>query len=593
MINKSSILEIFIDFVTLYPRQFGLLFLLLVFEGLVAAASILTLVPLADFMLDSSLLKPSQITRFVIDLLFLINIEPNFWIFGGLFVLINLFKGSIEIFIRYAILRVKYSVTQGLIEDALITFFKSRMEFFNTAEQGQLLNSLNKELSTIGDTLGHLAALFAQIVQISIYIAVPLWLNSQLTMIALGLALLFGAPFMLLNNVSYRLGLQNTNTANIASGILTESLGSARLILGFGRQIQTIERYIIAFENHVKVSLRSQILSNAVPKLFQPMAMLAVVIAIGISMNQHANFSELAAVMWSLVATMPILSAMLQGNVSISNFLPSYEQLVMLRNRAALLEEKPGQKHFLRLHSDIQLNNVSFKYPGRAKTLEGISLRIVKSQMTALIGESGSGKSTVADLILGLQIPDIGQIYIDGVPLSEWQQNSFRQRVGYVPQEPQLFNSSIRNNLLWSFASATESELWSALQLANADSFVKELPLGIDTIVGDRGIRLSGGQRQRIALARALVRKPELLILDEATSALDSESEKLIQNSIEKLANATTIIVIAHRLSTIAKADQVYVLNQGKIVEEGSFAELSKKTGGMLFAMLVAQSEKI
>ena len=192
---------------------------------------------------------------------------------------------------------------------------------------------------------------------------------------------------------------------------------------------------------------------------------------------------------------------------------------------------------------------------------------------------------------LGLQIPDIGEMFIDGVPLSEWQQNSFRQRVGYVPQEPQLFNSSIRNNLLWSFASATESELWSALQLANADSFVKELPLGIDTKVGDRGIRLSGGQRQRIALARALVRKPELLILDEATSSLDAESEKLIQDSIEKLANATTIIVIAHRLSTIAKADQVYVLNQGRIVEEGTFAELSKKTGGTLYDMLVAQSK--
>ena len=179
---------------------------------------------------------------------------------------------------------------------------------------------------------------------------------------------------------------------------------------------------------------------------------------------------------------------------------------------------------------------------------------------------------------------------IGGVPLHEWHQNSFRERVGYVPQDPQLFHSSIRDNLLWSFDSASESDLWNVLQLANAADFVKELPQGIDTLVGERGIRLSGGQRQRIALARALLRKPELLILDEATSALDSESEHLIQQSIEQVAHNTTILVVAHRLSTIAKADQVYVLCQGRIVEEGSFKELSAKSGGMLNAMLAAQS---
>ena len=210
--------------------------------------------------------------------------------------------------------------------------------------------------------------------------------------------------------------------------------------------------------------------------------------------------------------------------------------------------------------------------------------------MTALVGESGSGKSTVTDLVLGLQIPEQGQMLIDGVPLSEWKQNSFRERIGYVPQDPQLFHSSIRENLLWSFDGASENDLWNALKLANAEVFVKDLPQGIDTVVGDRGIRLSGGQRQRIALARALLRKPELLILDEATSALDSESESLIQQSIEKVAHNTTILVVAHRLSTIAKANQVYVLHHGQINEEGSFTALSVKSGGRLNAMLEAQS---
>ena len=157
--------------------------------------------------------------------------------------------------------------------------------------------------------------------------------------------------------------------------------------------------------------------------------------------------------------------------------------------------------------------------------------------MTALVGESGSGKSTITDLILGLQIPSSGQVLIDNIPLSEYQQNSFRERIGYVPQEPILFHMSIRENLLWANEIANEDELWTALKMSNAENFVKQLPQGIDTVVGDRGGRLSGGQRQRIALARALVRKPELIILDEATSNLDVLTEEKIVNTVLKLVN--------------------------------------------------------
>jgi ATP-binding cassette subfamily B protein len=192
----------------------------------------------------------------------------------------------------------------------------------------------------------------------------------------------------------------------------------------------------------------------------------------------------------------------------------------------------------------------------------------------------------VTDLVLGLQVPNEGLVLIDGIPLGEWDQNSFRERVGYVPQDPQLFNSSIRDNLLWSFKAAHEADLWEALRLANADAFVRDLPAGIDTIVGDRGVRLSGGQRQRLALARALLRKPDLLILDEATSSLDSDSERLIQQSIDRISRSTTLLIVAHRLSTIASADQVYVLRGGRVVEEGEFRQLSVRSGGILNAML-------
>jgi ABC-type bacteriocin/lantibiotic exporter with double-glycine peptidase domain len=579
MSKNSSIVLILNEFMTNYPRHFGTLFLLLVFEGAVAALSVLALVPLADFMLDPTLANPSRITQVVIDGLGAIGAHPNFWILGSLFVVLNFFKSSLEVAIRYAVLRIKYAVVRGLFGDALETFFKARWEFFSGSDQGKLLNTLNRELNTIGDTLGSLATLLAQTVQLGIYLAVPLWLNVQLTLTSIGLALLFCLPFLLLHGVSYRLGQRNTKTSNVAMGILSEVLGAARLILGYGRQRLAKESYIVAFDKHVKVSLRSQVLNTAVPKLYRPIAMLAVVLALGFGVQHEFQVSELAAVMWSLLAAMPILSSLLQGNITISNFLPSYEQLVSLRKSAFELEEVQGDKTFLSLERGIELKDVSFTYPGRTQTLTAINLHIRRGKMTALVGDSGSGKSTVTDLVLGLQIPEQGTVFIDGVSMKKWHQNSFRERVGYVPQDPQLFNSSIRDNLLWSFDSASENDLWNVLHLANAATFVKDLPQGIDTIVGDRGIRLSGGQRQRIALARALLRKPELLILDEATSALDSESEHLIQQSIEQVARNTTILVVAHRLSTIANADQVYVLRQGRTVEEGTYSHLAKMKG--------------
>ena len=586
--KTSSIVVIFNEFMTRYPKHFGLLFLLLVVEGAAAALSVMSLVPLADFMLDPTLEKPSRITQTVIDGLSETSLSPTFWVLGSLFVLSNFLRGTLEVAIRYAILRIKYAVSRELIGDALQTFFRARWEFFAGSDQGQLLNTMNRELSTICETLGHLATLLAQIFQLSIYLAVPLWLNPQLTLTAMVLAFAFGSPFVLLHRISYYLGKRNTDTGNVSMGILSEVLGAARLILGFARQDHARERYLAAFDRHTEVTLRSQTLATAVPRFFQPMAMLAIVISLGFALQQQARISELAAVMWSLLAAMPILSAVLQGNISISNFLPSYEQLVSLRKNATILEEIQGDRKFLRLEKGIEFKDLSFSYPGRSQTLRDLNLYIRKGQMTALVGESGSGKSTVTDLVMGLQIPEQGQVLIDGVPLGDWQQNSFRERVGYVPQDPQLFHSSIRDNLLWSFETANEHDLWDALQLANAADFVKELPQGIDTVVGDRGVRLSGGQRQRIALARALLRKPELLILDEATSALDSESERLIQQSIEQVAHDTTILVVAHRLSTIAKANQVYVLGQGRVVEEGSFSVISVRSGGLLNAMLTA-----
>jgi ATP-binding cassette subfamily B protein len=270
----------------------------------------------------------------------------------------------------------------------------------------------------------------------------------------------------------------------------------------------------------------------------------------------------------------PIIGNVISRKNVLHNFLPSYEQINYMINKAKQNVQKSGKLPFRQLSNSVEFKGVTFAYPSHGPVLKDINAVIRKGRMTAFVGESGTGKSTLVDLLIGFYEPNKGEITLDGTSLFEYNILSFRQRIGFVPQDSFLFNNTIRNNLLWSHEKATEKEVVEACKLANAHDFIMEMPNDYDTVVGDRGVRLSGGQRQRIALARALLRKPELLILDEATSSLDSQSETLIQQAIEEIAHQTTIVSIAHRLSTIAKADWIYVLEDGCIVEQGTYQEL-------------------
>lgn len=589
--ESVNIFTIFKGFIHNHPREFLLLLVLLVLEGVVASFSILAVVPFADYLIDPTLKSPSVFSRLVIDALSVIGISISFWTFGGLFFFLILVKSILTVTVRYSIIKIKYVVLKRITSNALTIFLNARWEFFSRSEQGKLLNTMYKEVGNIGDTLGYLTTFLAQFFQLIIYLTLPIFINPVLTLITISLTLFFGVPLLLLNKISYKYGKMNTELGNTYIGVITEIFSSIRIIIGFGLQTKAQNKYMDKYDELISVTLRSQMLNVIVHNLFPPLAILAIIIAMAISINSGTKISELAAVMWSLLAVLPILGGMLQTRVSINSFLPSYEQLTSLLKTAEIFKDTSGDRNFNRLERNITFKEVSFTYPGRNATLINVDLELTKGEMTALVGHSGSGKSTVIDLVLGLQVPSHGVVLIDGISLNEWDINSFRGRVGYVPQDPQLFNCSIRDNLLWSFSLASDSELEEALHLSNALDFVRNLPEGIDTVVGDRGISLSGGQRQRIALARAVLRKPELLILDEATSALDSESELLIQQSIEQVSRRTTILVIAHRLSTIAKANKVYVLKQGRIVEEGSFATLSMHPGGVLNAMLKVQQQ--
>ena len=244
------------------------------------------------------------------------------------------------------------------------------------------------------------------------------------------------------------------------------------------------------------------------------------------------------------------------------------------------IQDLPNAKILSSFEKGIQFDNVSFAYPEQeSNVLEKVNLAVPKGKVIALVGPSGSGKSTLVDLILRYHDVGSGSIKIDGIDVKDLKLFDLRRLFGLVTQEPILFNDTIYNNITFGYDDATKEEVIQAAKVANAHDFILESEHGYDTNIGDRGSKLSGGQRQRLTIARAILRNPPILILDEATSALDSKSEKLVQDSIQKVMQNRTAIIIAHRLSTIQHADQIVVLKEGRVVEQGSHTQLMSENG--------------
>ena len=369
--------------------------------------------------------------------------------------------------------------------------------------------------------------------------------------------------------------------------VIQENISLVKVVLGFGNQQKSVKDLGAAFDAHQKATIKSQVISLATGILYRPFGMLTVVIALFAARRFGIPLSETAVLLVALLQIATCIGELSMRKNCLENFFPSYEQVKKLRGQAIELKQESGSKQFQGFARELVVEKLSFAYPGHKPVLVDIDVRILKGKMVAFVGQSGAGKSTLIDMIMGFHRPVTGKILFDGIPLQDFDIHSYRRNIGYVPQVSVLFNMSIRDNMLWAYNLAIDEDVRVACHLANADEFIGKLPQGYNTLVGDRGIRLSGGQVQRLALARAILRKPSLLILDEATSSLDTYSERLIQQAIENIAKETTVIVIAHRLSTIVNADYIYVLKEGRVTEEGTYLQLIQING--CFSQMVQQ----
>ncbi len=363
------------------------------------------------------------------------------------------------------------------------------------------------------------------------------------------------------------------------TGILQEALFGARVVKAFGMEHFEEERFERANTGYYRAFVRLRRVSAAARPLSEyGIILVAVAIAwMGArEIFEHRTLPPDRFFMFvsALLATLSPVKSLSEVGSTIAQGLGAAERVFGLLDTKATITDRPGAGALPAFRDVIRYERVSFAYEPGQPVLEEVALDVKRGEVVALVGSSGSGKSTTMDLLARFYDPTGGRITVDGVDLRDVTMASLRAQLGIVTQETILFHDTVRGNIAYGRADASEDDVRRAAEAANAHPFVARLPAGYDTVIGDRGVRLSGGERQRLAIARALLKNPPILLLDEATSALDTESERLVQDALERLMKDRTVLVIAHRLSTVQHADRIAVLERGRIVETGRHDEL-------------------
>lgn len=472
---------------------------------------------------------------------------------------------------------------QKLVERLRIQIFEQlqalSLGYFSKTNTGELINTLTAEIGKLQYAFGLMAFVITKGLTLAVYLVLMFQISWQLTLISVLLFSLLAVALSTLNARVREASFEVSIASGRFTGISMELINGIRTVQAFATQDFERQRFYRASSDLLHASMKATKGWALVRPLAEGLATTVLISMIILALtvfvaNGTLETASLLTFLFILFRLVPAVHEINSNRAMLNSFSGSLNNIRALLRTDDKTYLQNGTRAFTGLRRAIALESVDFSYEPEHPVLHNITLTINRGEMTALVGSSGAGKTTLVDLIPRFYDPTLGRILIDGVDLRQFELHSLRRKLAVVSQDTFIFNTSVRNNIAYGTEGATDSDIAEAARLANALEFIQELPEGFETQLGDRGVRLSGGQRQRIAIARALLRNPEILILDEATSALDSVSERLIQQSLETLAEGRTVIAIAHRLSTIVRANKVVVLEQGRIVEQGTYQEL-------------------
>jgi subfamily B ATP-binding cassette protein MsbA len=477
------------------------------------------------------------------------------------------------------------SLTADLQERGLATILDVDMAFFSSAKVGELMNRLGGEMGRAISAITVTIRLCIVVVTILIFLGILLSISWQLTLVMTALLPISSIISQFISQRAKVFSRALTQLNGQYSGGLVELLSGIRLVKATANEKREYERFVNFIRQREKLNLQAQMNSSLIGPLAEVVNTSILFALVFVSRSIFQNQLEaLSAIMVTylvlLSRLLPYISQLNSARNQLARVSASIDIVYDLLRRDNKGFMQNGALRFQGLQQGIKFKGVSFTYPGSEdQVLANITLNLPKGTTLALVGSSGAGKSTLADLLPRFFDPNQGSIQIDGEDLRHYDIATIRKAMGVVSQDTFLFNNTVRYNIAYGRLEATDEEIISAAKRANAYGFIMQLPQGLDTMIGDRGIMLSGGQRQRLAIARALLQNPEILVLDEATSALDTVSERLVQQALDELSRDRTTLVIAHRLSTVQNADQIAVMDKGRVAELGTHQDLLIKGG--------------
>jgi len=570
---------------------YGLLILSGIFMGIVTVLDVFRLsaiVPIVDRVFTNKpiVFTSNKLPVFVENILNQLNsLQPLEVLYLLLMILpvALIIRAVFEFFQSY----IMSDVGQKVIRDVRnLVYDKLQMlslDYFTQKRSGELVSRITNDVKLIENAVSYaLTDLVYQSFQVISFALLVFVINWRLALISIVVLPMVVIPMVVVGRALRKLSKRSQETMADINSLLVETFIGVRIVRAFCAEARELEKFKKQNHDYYKIAMKSikrmLLLSIGTELIGVAMALFIIFISGRQVIEGVLSFGAFALFIAALLSLIKPFKKLSRVNSIVQSALAASERIYEVLDTQPSVVEKSGAVELAGFKESIKFDKVFFNYADQ-QILKGINLEVKRGEMLAIVGPSGTGKTTMVDLIPRFYDPKSGRILIDGKDVKDMSLKSLRQQIGIVTQETILFNDTIKANILYGSPRASEKQVEEAAKQAHAHDFIKQLPMGYDTVIGDRGMKLSGGERQRIAIARALLKNPPILILDEATSQLDSQAERVVQEALDRLIQGRTVFVIAHRLSTVRNSHKIVVLDKGAIVEQGSHPELLDRSG--------------